>query len=375
MEYKAYKDIQLSRLGMGNMRLPSKGEGPNAPIDWEKAHEIIDYAMANGITYYDTAYVYNSGESERCLGAAMKKYPRDSFYLATKFNIMANPDYEAVFQEQLERLQTDRIDFYLMHCLMDGNIDKYLESGAIEYFLKQKELGRIRYLGFSSHASVETLTRFADHHAWDFAQLQINYFDWSYANTAKEYQVLADRSIPCVVMEPVRGGRLASLTPDAEALLKKAHPDWSVASWALRFVRSLPNVQVILSGMSTMDQIIDNVGTFRDDTPFTEADRATLMEACALFHNQLQVPCTACRYCCDDCPMGINIPEFLKVYNDYKVSGGMALGRASQVESKGTPEDCIGCGTCTGHCPQNIQIPDIMAEMAEAIRKMPPRRP
>ena len=143
MEYKAYKDIQLSRLGMGNMRLPSKGEGPNAPIDWEKAHEIIDYAMANGITYYDTAYVYNSGESERCLGAAMKKYPRDSFYLATKFNIMANPDYEAVFQEQLERLQTDRIDFYLMHCLMDGNIDKYLESGAIEYFLKQKELGRI----------------------------------------------------------------------------------------------------------------------------------------------------------------------------------------------------------------------------------------
>ena len=373
MEYKAYKDIQLSRLGMGNMRLPSKGEGPNAPIDWEKAHEIIDYAMEHGITYYDTAYVYNGGESERCLGAAVKKYPRDSFYLATKFNIMANPDYEAVFQEQLERLQTDRIDFYLMHCLMDGNIDRYLESGAIEYFLKQKELGRIRYLGFSSHAGVETLTRFADHHPWDFAQLQINYFDWSYANTAREYQVLADRSIPCVVMEPVRGGRLASLTPDAEALLKKAHPDWSVASWALRFVRSLPNVQVILSGMSTMDQITDNVGTFNDDTPFTEADRATLMEACELFHNQLQVPCTACRYCCDDCPMGINIPEFLKVYNDYKVSGGMALGRAAQVESKGTPEDCIGCGTCTGHCPQNIRIPEIMAEMAEAIRRMPPR--
>ncbi len=374
MEYKAFQDIQLSRLGMGNMRLPSKGEGFNAPIDYEKAHEIIDYGMANGITYYDTAYVYNGGDSERCLGEALKKYPRDSFYVATKFNYGANPDYKAVFAEQLERLQVDRIDFYLLHALMDGNIDSYLDCGCIDYFLEQKKLGRIKYLGFSSHASPETLKRFADHHAWDFAQLQINYFDWNYSTTKEEYQILTDRKIPVVVMEPVRGGRLASLTPDAEALLKKAHPDWSIASWALRFVRTLPNVQVILSGMSTLDQIVDNCRTFSDPEPLSEADIRLLMEACDLFHSQIQVPCTGCRYCTPDCPMEINIPEFLRVFNDFKVSGMMALGRADTVVSEGKPGDCIGCGSCAGHCPQSIDVPGVMAQLAEALAKQPPRR-
>ena len=373
MEYKPFQNIQLSRLGMGNMRLPTRGPGMNAPIDYEKAHEIIDYGMAHGITYYDTAYVYHGGDSERCLGQALKKYPRDSFYVATKFNYQANPDYKAVFEEQLERLGMDCIDFYLIHAVMDGNIDDYLGCGCIDYFLEQKKLGRIKYLGFSSHASVSQLTRFADHHQWDFAQLQLNYFDWNYADTKQEYQVLADRGIPTVVMEPVRGGRLAQLTPDAEALLKAAHPDWSMASWALRFVRTLPNVQVILSGMSTLDQIVDNVRTFEDPEPLSQADLDLLMKACDLFHSQLQVPCTACRYCTPDCPMEINIPAYLKVYNDYKVNGMMALRGAEQVESVGKPADCIGCGSCTSHCPQNIRVPEIMPELAEALSHQPPR--
>ncbi len=373
MEYKAFQDIQLSRLGMGNMRLPTDGEGFSAPINYEKAHEIIDYGMAHGITYYDTAYVYHGGDSERCLGAALKKYPRDSFYVATKFNYGANPDYKAVFAEQLERLGMDYIDFYLIHAVMDGSIDNYLDCGCIDYFLEQQKAGRIKYLGFSSHASPENLRRFADHHPWDFAQLQINYFDWNYSTSKEEYQILTDRNIPVVVMEPVRGGRLSSLTPDAEALLKEAHPDWSMASWALRFVRSLPNVQVILSGMSTLDQIVDNCRTFSDPEPLSDRDMDLLMKACDLFHNQLRVPCTACRYCTPDCPMEINIPEFLKVYNDYKVDGMAALNRADAVVSEGKPADCIGCGSCTSHCPQGIAVPEIMPLLAEALSRRPAR--
>ncbi|MDD6637929.1 MAG: aldo/keto reductase [Lachnospiraceae bacterium] len=367
MIYKSFQSIQLSRLGLGNMRLPLQdAANPKSPIDYPAAHEIIDRAYEQGINYFDTAYVYNDGDSEKCLGECMKKHPRDSFYLATKFHIGANPDYKAVFEEQLARLQTDHIDFYLIHCLMDNNIDQYLESSCIDYFLEQKAKGRITYLGFSSHAGVQTLERFADHHAWDFAQLQINYYDWLYGTTKEEYQILADRNIPIMVMEPVRGGRLADLTPEADALLQKAHPDWSIASWALRFVESLPQVQVILSGMSTMEQMEDNLHTFSEDTALENADKELLFEAAELFKSQVQVPCTACRYCCSGCPKGINIPEFLKIYNAWKVDGPWALNDMDKVESEGKPSDCIACGACMGHCPQNIKIPEYMKELGDS---------
>lgn len=366
MIYKAFQDITLSRLGMGNMRLPALHPGdPKSPIDWPAAHEILDYAMASGINYYDTAYVYQGGESERCVGEGMKKYDRSSFYFATKYNVRANPNYEEVFATQLERMQTDYIDFYLIHCLMDSNVDDYLNNGCIDFFLQKKAEGKIKYLGFSSHASPATLERFANHHAWDFAQLQINYFDWNYRTTQEEYRILDERNIPIMVMEPVRGGRLASLTPDAEKILKDAHPDWSIASWALRFVRTLPRVQVILSGMSNMDQIKDNVATFSDEAELSQADLDTLMKACDLFHSSLQVPCTGCRYCCDDCPMQINIPEYLKVYNAWKIGEGGIRQDLAEVESQGKFTDCVGCGACTGHCPQSIDVPAIMAELKE----------
>ncbi len=368
MQYKAFRDISLSRLGMGNMRLPVKAEEEGTPIDWEKSQQIIDYAMAHGINYYDTAWVYNNGGSEKFLGPALSKYPRDSYYLATKFNIRATPDPAPVFEEQLKRLETDYIDFYLLHCLTDGNVENYLNSGCIDYFLEQQRQGRIRYLGFSSHASAETLERFASHHAWDFAQLQINYFDWRYSSAKAEYEVLEKLGIPIMVMEPVRGGRLAALTPETEAILHQAHPDWSVASWALRFVQSLPQVQVILSGMSNLEQIQDNVATFSGESGLSQADTQLLLDVCEQFRSQVQIPCTACRYCCDDCPAQINIPEFLKVYNAYKVNGAGALRRAQNVQSVGQPSDCVGCGACMGHCPQNIDVPTLMAELAQALK-------
>lgn len=360
---KPFKDIELSRLGMGNMRLPMK-DASNDLIDYEKAHEIIDYAYNNGINYFDTAYVYNKGDSEKCVGSCMEKYDRDSFYIATKYNIGAEKDYKKAFETQLERLHTDHIDFYLIHCVLDFNADEYINSGAIEYFMQKKAEGKITYLGFSSHASVATLERFADLQKWDFAQIQLNYYDWLFGSAKKEYEALYSRNIPIMVMEPVRGGRLAKLTPDCETMLQKLHPDWTMASWALRFVRSLPGVQTVLSGMSDMDQIIDNVKTFNDDEEFTEADKEALIKACELFKKQLTIPCTGCRYCVDNCPMGINIPEYLKVLNDVKVNGPWGARRANDIESDGLPANCIGCGACRAQCPQSLNIPFYMEEMA-----------
>lgn len=369
MIFKNFQSIKLSTLGMGNMRLPgNKNPEPGHTLDWDESQKIIDYAMANGINYYDTAHVYNNGESEACLGKCLKKYPRDSFYIATKFNIGAEKDYKKVFKEQLERLQTDHIDFYLIHCLLDNNMQEYIESGAIEYFLEQKKLGKISYLGFSAHSSSETLEKFSDYHKWDFAQLQINYYDWIYGATKKDYEILASRNIPIIVMEPVRGGRLANLTEECNNRLKTAHPEWSVASWALRFAKKLPGVQVVLSGMSNMEQIVDNCKTFCDETQMTEADEKLILEVCKDFKKQLQVPCTACRYCCDGCPKKINIPEYLNVYNDYKVNGGWGLkGKVEKVQSEGKPSDCIACGACTKHCPQSIDIPSALKDLAAAL--------
>ncbi len=369
MIYKRFDGIKLSRLGMGNMRLPVKDDIEGKPIDYDKAQEIIDYAMAHGVNYYDTAYVYHSGESEAFLGAALKKYPRESYYIATKFNLAANPDYRAVFEEQLSRLQTNHIDFYLLHAIMDKNYQSYFDSGCIAYFEEQQRLGRIRYLGFSSHASPNVLDRFAGIRNWDFAQLQINYFDWIFDTSAKEYEVLRKHNIPIMVMEPVRGGRLASLSPAAEETLRAAHPDWSMASWAFRWLMRLPQILVILSGMSNMEQIIDNIRTFESEGALNDGEAEKLVKAAEIFKKHIQVPCTSCRYCCDDCPARINIPAVLGVYNTYKLDGRFALKGLKNIESDGQPSDCIACGACCPHCPQNIDITGIMTELKELTRE------
>ena len=362
MKYKQFQDISLSRLGFGNMRLPEK----NGRINREKASAMIDRAMRGGVNYYDTAWMYHGEDSETFLGEVLPQYPRDSFYLATKFNIGFNPDFRHVFETQLKKLKTSYIDFYLIHSITDSTIHPYVDDGSVAYFIEQKRQGRIKHLGFSCHSSVEALKWFVEQYDWEFAQLQLNCFDWLYSHTRQEYEVLEQHNIPIMVMEPVRGGRLARLTPEAEALLRGAHPDWSMASWMFRFVQSLPQVQTILSGMSTMEQVEDNLRTFDDDLDFTTADRDLLFHAMDMFKDQMQVPCTACRYCCDDCPMGINIPEYLRLYNKYKVDGDWGLKpQLDAVESTSPPSECLSCGSCTGHCPQSIDIPTIMTEMGE----------
>lgn len=373
MIYKHFNGIEISALGMGNMRLPVQNDMPGAPIDRKRAQAMIDFAMKSGINYFDTAFVYHNGESEKFLGEAMKKYPRESYYLASKFFIMASADYKAMFEEQLQRLQTDYIDFYLIHGIFDHTCQRYIDEGSIDYFLEQKAKGRIKYLGFSSHASLDNLAKFADHHSWDFAQIQINYYDWYFGNAKAEYAILDERNIPIVVMEPVRGGRLAALTENTEATLKDVHPEWSIASWAFKFLKNLDKVQVILSGMSTMEQLEDNVNVFSNEDGLSVDDMNVLEQVCTQFNSQIKVPCTACRYCVDDCPVEINIPDYLSVYNAYKVDGPWALNRLEHIISEGNPSDCISCGNCTGHCPQSIAIPEIMTEFAQIIESMPKR--
>lgn len=368
MIYTDFNGEKISKLGMGAMRLPIKEGGKDRDIDYEKAQAIIDMAMANGVNYFDTAHVYHGGgASEKFLGDALKKYPRESWNVATKYNIGAEKDYKKCFAEQLERLQTDHIDFYLIHCILDNNIQEYLDSGCIEFFEQMKAEGKIRYLGFSSHASVQTLERFCQVRKWDFAQIQFNYYDWLYGNTQKEYEILCKYNFPVVSMESIRGGRLSDLGAEPNKVLNDCHPDWSVSSWALRWILSKANFLTHLSGMSTVPQMEDNLKTYSAESNALNADEEkTLFKACDLFRTQLQVPCTACRYCCEDCPVQINIPEVLRVYNTYKLQGAWALNKLKEIKSEGMPKDCVGCGACTGHCPQNIDVPAIMEELKQA---------
>ena len=373
MVYKAFKDIKLSILGMGNMRLPTTAEGFHAPVDYPKAQELIDYAMANGVNYYDTAYDYHGGDSERFLGQALTKYPRESYYLATKFYVLVSTDYQAVFEEQLKKLKTDYIDFYLIHGIFDHTYQRYLDIGCIDYFIEQQKQGRIKHLGFSSHANIENFTTFLNRHQWDFVQIQLNYYDWFFGSAKSFYDILVQRNIPIMAMSPMRGGRLAALTPEAESMLKAAHPDWSIASWAFRWIKRLPGVQVMLNGISKLDDIKDSIRYIDDTDSMSNEDEQLLLKACEVFRSEVRIPCTACRYCCSPCPVQIDIEKILEVYNRYKVDGPWALMGLQQVESKGKFTDCTGCGVCNEHCPQSIDIKSIMQELIEMQRRMPNR--
>ena len=330
MIYKNFHELKISRLGMGNMRLPMDAGGK---IDYAKAQEIIDYAYEYGVNYFDTAYMYHGGESETFIGTALKKYSRESFNLATKFpGMFFKPGMKArdIFEEQLKRCQTDHFDFYLMHNLNEGTIGTYMDEklGLVDYFKQEQKAGRIKFLGFSSHANPETLRKFADFRPFDFAQIELNYVDWTLQNAKEQYEILTEHNLPVMVMEPVRGGRLASLTPDADAVLAAAQPGRSIASWAFRWLMRLPNVQVILSGMSNMAQVMDNVGTFEKGDPLTDELSDVLMKASEIFHSEVYVPCTACRYCCDECPQNLNIPALISILNEHSMGTVWAVSDA-----------------------------------------------
>lgn len=368
MLYKPFQDIQISTLGLGSLRFPLEPGSKNR-IDRKAAQQVIDCALSNGINYIDTAYTYNKGDAEVFLGEALKKHPRDSYLLASKFYVKVSKDIRAVFEEQLRRCQTDYFDFYLFHSLDEKCIDLYTDAQLdyIGYLMEQKKAGRIRYLGFSSHAQPDTLNRFLQWRSdFDMAQIQANYLDWKILDAKRQYEILEERHIPTWVMEPLKGGRLVTLSPESAAILKKAEPEASLASWSFRFLMGLPNIQTVLSGMSTVEQVEENVRIFSDMKPLNKEEQNILQQAAALFVQKMGVPCSACRYCCDTCPAGLDIPELIRSYNEYCISGETWKVSGMQTLTNG-PSHCLGCGACEQRCPQNIHIPEIMHRFAEIL--------
>ncbi len=394
MYYREIAGEKVSALGMGNMRLPTV-DGQESKIDREKAQEIIDYAMAHGITYYDTAYRYHGGESERFIGEALKKYPRGSFLLASKFpghmmvkkeggmvgftsGLAGWPDntVEGVFEEQLQKCQVDYFDFYLLHNVSERSLAIYDDPDlqVVEFVKRQKALGRIRHLGFSSHASsAATIDDFLTRHegVFDFVQIQLNYLDWKLQDAKGKYEVIAKHGLKVVVMEGVRGGRLAVLPDEQMAKLRAVRPEDSAARWALRWLQGLPEVAVVLSGMTTLEQIRENVETFTAPEPLGDKERALLTEVADSMLDW--VPCTGCRYCTEGCPMELEIPKIIAAYNGVKNGDFMARYDLDAAESAMDPRRCVGCGACAAVCPQNIAIPEIMSAFPEMLTR-PPRR-
>lgn len=366
----------ISKLGFGLMRLPEK----DGEIDYKHVCRMVDKYMDAGMNYFDTAYVYHSGKSEiaarECL---VKRYPRESFCLATKLPAWCMntlEDRDRIFNEQLERAGVDFFDYYLLHSLEDGNnYDTYEKLDCFNWGMQKKKEGKIIHLGFSYHGTPELLEEVLDKHPeMEFVQIQLNYADWKnpLVQSGALYEILHRRNIPMIIMEPVKGGTLASLMPELEKKLKDARPDSSIASWALRFVGSLDGVITILSGMSNDEQMNDNIATFADFEPLSADEQKLIEEVNEVMFNSDLVGCTACRYCCDGCPSEINIPEVFRILNTIRLYG--EEWRSSNfyqglTENSGKAKDCVECGQCESVCPQHLSIIELLKEASGHLDK------
>jgi predicted aldo/keto reductase-like oxidoreductase len=377
MIYKDFQGKKLSALGLGCMRFPLI-DGKESQIDEEKTAEMVAYALEKGVNYFDTAWGYHGGMSEIVMGKILKNYPRDSFYIATKF-----PGYdtnnmtkiEEIFEKQLEKTGMEYFDFYLFHNVCETNIDDYLDNekyGLFTYLMEQKKNGRIKHLGFSTHGSIETMKSFLDEYAGDmeFCQIQLNYLDWTLQNAKQKCELLASYNIPVWVMEPVRGGKLANLNEKDTARLKALRPEESVAAFAFRFLQDIQGVKMILSGMSNMSQLCDNIKTFYEEKPLNAEEKKVIFEIAEGMKNS--VPCTACGYCVAGCPQGINIPQMLEFYNEMRIAPTTNITmRIDAIEESRQPKSCIGCQSCVNICPQGIDIPTHLADLVERSAKLP----
>ena len=401
----------LSLLGLGCMRFPTvktdgQGGGHNAPLDQEKINEMVDYSLAHGINYFDTAPAY--GESEKATGIALSRHPRESYRLATKMsNFAFGPNAKAtlegaqkMFETSLQNLQTDYIDFFLCHSInsMDDFRNRFVDNGVLDWIFEQKAAGKIKHVGFSYHGDNETLPKVLDSgYKWEFVQIQLNYVDWkdmpdggprggSKTDAETLYNELVKRNIPVVVMEPVKGGSLANVSDALKAKLATRHPELSPAGAALTFVASKPGVAVTLSGMSNMEQLQENVATFTDFKEFDDADNAFMQEVAELYKSNTHVPCTGCSYCMP-CPNGVNIPGNFKVFNttsdelnipdptkqdkDYKKKKKIFLTRYNKDLADGSRADaCTKCNVCLQKCPQHIRIPDQLQKINDLVKSL-----
>ncbi len=403
MTYRAHRinEDKISILGYGCMRFPMiKDESGKDIIDQETVNRLVDYAIEHGVNYFDTSPVYLQGQSEKATGIALKRHPRESYFIATKLSNFSNYTREnsmEMYRKSFENLQTDHIDYYLLHSLGGGGVEKfnerYVDNGMLDFLLEERKAGRIRNLGFSFHGSEDVFDEFMKMHEkyhWDFVQIQLNYVDWRHAtgrNSKAEYLQgeLDKRGIQSIIMEPLLGGRLSKVPQHIADRLKERNPQGSVASWAFRFAGTHPGVLCVLSGMTYMEHLQDNLKTFSPLVPLTEEEMAFLEETAILMQQYPTVPCNDCKYCMP-CPYGIDIPAILLHYNKCVNAGEIARSindenykkarRAYLVSyDRAVPKlrqaaRCIGCNTCTSHCPQNINIPKELHRIDKYIEKL-----
>lgn len=393
---------KVSLLGYGCMRWPmKKGEDGKDHIDQEAVNEMVDYAYRNGVNYYDTSPAYLQGQSEEAAGIALSRYPRESYYIATKLSNFNNFSREAglkMYRDSQKALRTDYFDYYLLHAIgtsgFEGFEERYINNGLLDFLLEERKAGRIRNLGFSFHGRKEVFDQFMALHEkyhWDFVQIEMNYVDWEHAKVPENvnadylYEELAKRNIPATIMEPLLGGRLAKLPEAIAEKMKEREPQMSIASWAFRFCGSYPNILTVLSGMSSMDPLIENVETFSHFKPLNDEEKAFLMEMANLMEDYPTVPCNACSYCMP-CPYGIDIPTIFRHYNDHVNSGEIAqsceqdhfqrlkrrylVSYDRAVETVRQADHCIGCGQCRPKCPQSIDIPRALRHIDRYVEKL-----
>ena len=380
MQYREFKDLKLSLLGFGAMRLPVI-DGDDAKIDVPQTMRMVEYAMEHGINYYDTAWGYHGEHSEEVMGEALRRFPRESYYFADKFpgyDLANMPKVKEIFATQLERTGLEYFDFYLLHNVCELNIEQYLDPqyGIMEHLREQKKAGRIKHLGFSCHGELPVLKRFLEAHGdeMEFCQLQLNYLDWEFQHGREKVELLKEYGIPVVVMEPLRGGKLAKLHEAQEQKLKELRPQEEIPAWAFRFLETLPEVMVILSGMSNEAQLHANIATFETDQPLDENEMQALMQVAAQLADERSVPCTACHYCTDHCPQGLDIPRLIELYNEHILTtkaglfgfiAPMALGA---IPADKQPAACVQCKSCEQVCPQQIKISEVMEDFVKVLK-------
>lgn len=368
VDRRKFKETEVSLLGLGTMRLPCKTalkRENNPMIDYKKGQELVDLAYENGVNYFDTAYMYHVGKSEKFIGTALKKYPRDTYFLADKMPIWMctkKSDVEKIFKKQLEKTGHDYFDFYLLHSLGKDNFEKCEKYGVYEFLLKMREEGKVKNIGFSFHGNLDDLHNIVAAHHWDFAQIQMNYLDWKNQDAEAQYNILTEAGIPVIVMEPVRGGQLADVSEEISDMFQKARPGKSAASWAMGFVASHSNVLTVLSGMNSVEQLNDNLATFTNFVPFSERELKICSNAEAMINKNDVIPCTGCDYC-GDCPKGVKISSIFAVYNKIKTGEyTIPQGKEEYAKIDGNCDDCIACGKCANHCPQGIEIPTLLKD-------------